>query len=144
MRLLSENERTLRACFKHCAQKRRCPQMPKRKAPKSWAEELAELEDPAPRGKFSNYSLKQDIWLTDQILTQKMRELEKSPRMRQNRILIAANPKPMRASTMKTLGTKNCSFCSDFLSNGLQQEQASQARCRAVGAAVSGFTREPT
>ena len=32
--------------------------MPKRKAPKSWAEELAELEDPAPRGKFNNYNLR--------------------------------------------------------------------------------------
>lgn len=32
--------------------------MPKRKAPKSWAEELAELEDPAPRGKIYTHSFK--------------------------------------------------------------------------------------
>lgn len=59
-------------------------QMPKRKAPKSWAEELAELEDPTPRGKIYNHNFNRGIRLTDQISTQKMRELVKYPRMRQN------------------------------------------------------------
>ena len=44
----------------------------------------------------------------------------------------------------ENVGYENLMNFSDFLPNRLQEEQASQARYRTVGAAISRFAREPT